>query len=193
MTDDQRRILESSYRESPAGEPSFIMEVLVPTAIFTGAAYVAVSVGMTNPQLAELFAAIVCFLSLLILLYLWHQEGRPVHIVERTQYAPEPQSSRLRPVTVSSDEHRWKVGKFDFSESEWRRFAGALRDGKLTRRAIEDLQGDDGARMFPNITEQYRNILAEFKRLGWVGESNEITDVARFWLGGHGITIPPPE
>ena len=188
MTDPERRVVESSYRESPASRPSFAVEVLAPTLIFTGAAWALFAVGAADTQLADRAAAVTCIVSLVVLLWLWHTEGRPVHITEHQRYVDE-EPRRLRPVVGSSDAQRLRLGRWTFTETEWKRLGRVLATGKVTRAALADLQLDDGETMFTSLSERYPSIVEELQRLGWLTSENETTNVALAWFQDHGIDI----
>lgn len=191
MTNRDRRIVESIYRESPDGRPSFGIEVLVPTGIFTAAAYViADTIAADDGRAAAVAASLVCFFALVVLLYLWHAEGRPKHITEHTtEYRDDDGREAIRPFVGSSDANRITVGRWTFTEAEWGRLGRVLATGRVSRSALADLQTDDGETMFPNITAAYPGIVAELQRLGWIDDDNATTEAARRWFDERGI--PP--
>lgn len=189
MTDDDKRLLESSYRESPASTPSFGLEVLAPVLLLTGAAYIGVQVVYGTP-LARLIAAAACIISLLYRLYVWDGERRPVHITEHRRFREEAQQpSRIRAATAQ-DHSRLTLGKWTFSEDEWRRLGEALTYGRVTRDLLAGLDRDNGESMFPNTTGRYDEYKGELQRLGWVDEDLVVTDVAWRWLRDRGLAPP---
>lgn len=196
--DEEKRIVETTYSESPIGLPNFMLEVLAPVGIFAVAFYALAYV--TRRDLALFIGALAAILSLLWRLYQWDAAGRPVSVREHKTYTvaeDEPQAPRERwaPVVVrrAPNHTEWRVSKMlDFSPSEWRRLARALSGDRLTRRPLESLQLDDGERMFANITVVYPEIVEEMQRIGWVDEDRNITDVCRQWFHERNISLESP-
>lgn len=188
----EKRLLESIYRESPADSPSIGWEVIAPVVLYTGAAYVAFA-AVYDTVLPELVAAVVCALSLTWRLYRWDSNGRPVSVAEHKWYAEDPDPPPER-IMVPSDGHtrrrRLKIGRWSFTRSEWQRLATALGQGHVTREALEDLERDNGERMFPNPTGRYNEYVEELQRIGWVDQDKVVLD--KTWTDLAEMGIAPP-
>lgn len=189
---DEPRILESSYRESPAEEPSFPWEVIAPVVLYTGAAYVAFA-AVYDTDLPELVAAAVCALSLTWRLYAWDSAGRAVHITERTQRLAEQRVESRPWIPSPGNPNRTRIGKWSFTDSEWRRLATAMTPGQtLTRDDVQFLERDNGDKLFTNPTRQWRDreIQSELQRLGWIDEGGTVTGNHLEDLTERGIAPP---
>ena len=178
--------MESSYSETPATQPNFGLEVIVPSLLIAGAAYLIVATA-DDANGGHIVGASVLIIVLFWRLWRWDENGRPVHIRERTRYLDDPQPE-LRPF-VQQDGRRIRVGKWRFTRAEWQRLGRAIGD-KLTRRSIDDLQRDDGDRMFPNITEVYGDIVEELQRVGFIDADNAMTDRGRAWFDDPSSALP---
>lgn len=188
QTRPERRLMESSYRESPADRPSFALEAIVPTLLATGAVYVLASTLSDVTDTPRFWAAVTCLVVGAWRVVRWDTEGRAVNIIEHTKYVPEPES-RERPIVASRDRHVIMVGRWAFTPSELRQIGGVLATGKVTRAALSDLLADDGDALFANITERYPGIAREFQRLEWIDDDKATTDIAREWFERHGIPL----
>lgn len=187
--DERKRIMETSYRESPANHPSFFEEALLPTGIFTGATYLAFVAGKAQPEVATIAAAAVCAGVLLWRILQWDEHGRPVSFTEHTRYLDDDAPEPIRPFVTSSDANRITVGKWTFTEAEWGRIGKVLATGRVSRASLAALETDEGEPLFTNITNAYPGIRAEFQRLQWIDEDNETTDVARRWYQERGTPL----
>lgn len=190
----EKKILESIYRESPIGKPSFALEVLAPALLLTAAIYVSVEV-VYGGQAARIAAAAVCAIVLLWRLWVWDENGRPVSITEHNWYKETPEATpQIRPATVDAhvNVQRWRIGKWNFTEAEWQRLGQALAAGRITRDLLGSIERDNGEKMFTNITANYSDYVRELQRIGWIDDSNAVTDVCWQWLRERSLA-PPPE
>ncbi len=195
MTDRDHRVIERSYRESPASEPHFGWEVAFP-CLFAAAVVglgVYVAYGLVPGAIAGGAAG---FGMLLYRLVVWDIRGRGTHIVEH-EYYTEPETTRSEWAAVVRDNGddgnggaRWRIGNWYWSQAEWERLARALADGRITRPALESVLLDNGQRMFPNASGRLAEYKRQFRRMGWADESDVLTPAARAWMQERGL--PPP-
>lgn len=82
----------------------------------------------------------------------------------------------MKPITINKG--NWSIGKWEFNADEWRRLAAILstNDWRFTRDICQQ------AGLFSNITKNWREINADFERVGMV-KDYELTQAGRDWFG----------
>lgn len=191
------RLIDHSYRESPAHEPHFLQEVAFPPIAAAIATYLVVSAAYGRSA-GGAAAGVMMLIVLGWRLWRFDANGRGLHIVEHTSYKEDDSEPRREWAPVVRDNgddgnggHRWRIGNWYWSQSEWQRLAEALQGGSITRPALESVYLDNGQRMFPNASGRLNEYKRIFRQMGWADESDALTPAARAWMRERGLPLPP--
>ena len=94
---------------------------------------------------------------------------------------PKPE---VRPVTQIQKRNTIKYGTFSLSRDNWQRLGEAIANNN--GRFIRDIVPSN---IFPSLSRNWNKILAEFRRLGWVGDDQYLTAAGVEWFAGFTPTL----
>ena len=106
--------------------------------------------------------------------------------IEQAEPAEQTPAPVVQPVVTTSDQSLIRFGKFKLTAEQWGKLADALaaNDGRVTRDGIAK------AGVFHSLTANWREIAAEFERLGWAA-NGQLTEQGIAWFTPYGYPPTP--